>query len=414
MGLTVAIAGMVGLFAVKKGLERSVSETFQLIPGLSIMQPGAPVPLFSKLPIAWSKEVADIEGVSVVNTQIIQRANLVEGKTSISPPTLLFGTEIASRLQLKRGVYRESIKEGRFLQETDKGTNRCVVSRALAKRLKKKLGETLSIDSVQLEIVGIYHTGMVLLDVAVILDIETVRKITRFDPGSISSIYLEKSDDSISDEELKTAIENKFRGREIDSWQSKPRTGNLLFDALIWVASQSKSSSSEKKSGEKENSNSQKNAKSEKLPIEVRSANDWGEKLSEFSKDLNIFLTIMTSIGISIAILNIVNTMLMSVTERIVEFGILKANGWSRRDVLKLITFESAIVGLLGGVLGAFFGWVVTLVVNNTWPDRVHLFASPGLLLFGVVFSTFVGVLGGLYPAIWAMRMMPMDAIRRG
>jgi putative ABC transport system permease protein len=308
------------------------------------------------------------------------------------------------------------MKEGRFLQETDKGTNRCVISRALAKRLKKKLGETLSIDSVPLEIVGIYHTGMVLLDVAVILDIETVRKITRFDPGSVSSFYLEKSDDSLSDEGLKAAIENRFRGREIDSWQSTPRTGNLLFDALLWAASQSNAPSTapEKKTGQAEKSSSQKDSKSEKLPIEVRSANDWGEKLAEFSKDLNIFLTIMTSIGISIAVLNIVNTMLMSVTERIVEFGILKANGWSRRDVLKLITFESAIVGVLGGVLGAFFGWVVTLVVNNTWPDRVNLFASPGLLLFGVVFSTFVGVLGGLYPAIWAMRMMPMDAIRRG
>ena len=52
--------------------------------------------------------------------------------------------------------------------------------------------------------------------------------------------------------------------------------------------------------------------------------------------------------------------------------------------------------------------------INAAWPTRVHLFASPGLLAFSLVFSTALGVIGGLYPAIWAMRMTPMDSIRRG
>jgi putative ABC transport system permease protein len=104
----------------------------------------------------------------------------------------------------------------------------------------------------------------------------------------------------------------------------------------------------------------------------------------------------------------------MSVTERIIELGILKANGWSRTDVLKLITFESALIGLGGGLLGSLLGWLGTLIVNWNWPARVELYAGPGLLLFSVTFAVGLGILGGLYPAIWAMRMMPMDAIRRG
>ncbi len=48
--------------------------------------------------------------------------------------------------------------------------------------------------------------------------------------------------------------------------------------------------------------------------------------------------------------------MLMSVSERIIEFGVLKANGWSRGDVMKLITFESAVLGFGGGVCGAIIG----------------------------------------------------------
>ena len=106
--------------------------------------------------------------------------------------------------------------------------------------------------------------------------------------------------------------------------------------------------------------------------------------------------------------------MLMSVSERIIEFGILKANGWSHRDVLRLITFESAILGIGGGLLGSALGFIAAEVVNARWPDRIELYASPGLLLFGVIFSTVLGTLGGLYPALWAMRMQPMEAIRRG
>ena len=122
----------------------------------------------------------------------------------------------------------------------------------------------------------------------------------------------------------------------------------------------------------------------------------------------------MTSIGLVIAVLGIVNTMLMSVTERFIDFGILKANGWADRDVLLLITFESGLLGLGGGLLGALAGWIGTELINARWSDRIHLYASPQLLLFSILFSLLVGVLGGLYPAFWASRLMPMDAIRRG
>ena len=150
------------------------------------------------------------------------------------------------------------------------------------------------------------------------------------------------------------------------------------------------------------------------VPVEVRNSDDWAREFKKFSADLEIFLLLMTGIGVSIAFVGIVNTMLMSVTERFIEFGILKANGWTRYDVLRLITSESALLGLFGGISGCVVGRVGTGIINSIWPDRIHLVAGSGLLLFSAVFSTCLGILGGLYPAIWAMRMMPMDAIRRG
>ena len=154
--------------------------------------------------------------------------------------------------------------------------------------------------------------------------------------------------------------------------------------------------------------------KSQDVPLDIKTADDLADRFSELSADLDIFLTIMTSIGLTIAVLSILNTMLMSVSERIIEFGILKANGWSQREVMQLITTESALLGFAGGFVGCLTGWMLTVFVNWNWADHIQLHASPGLLLFSLSFATVLGIGGGLYPAVWATRMMPMDAIRRG
>ena len=153
---------------------------------------------------------------------------------------------------------------------------------------------------------------------------------------------------------------------------------------------------------------------SQESAVEVRDSDDWAREFKHFSEDLDIFLVLMTGIGVSIAFVGIVNTMLMSVTERFIEFGVLKANGWSNGDVLRLISFESGLLGLAGGILGCGLGFIATHAVNAYWPTRIHLYAGPRLLALSVCFSIVLGVLGGLYPAIRASRMMPMDAIRRG
>ncbi|TXT30301.1 MAG: hypothetical protein FD138_2301, partial [Planctomycetota bacterium] len=66
LGLTVAIAGMVGLFSVARGLERTFDRSFKSIPGLIVMQAGAPIPLFSRLPKDWKSDLEKVPGVHVV------------------------------------------------------------------------------------------------------------------------------------------------------------------------------------------------------------------------------------------------------------------------------------------------------------------------------------------------------------
>jgi putative ABC transport system permease protein len=115
LGLTVAIGGMVGLFSIAGGIDQLVSSTFEMIPGLLVQQRGAPVPLFSTLPAAWQEELEQMDGVAVVNPEILVRANVIEGKTIISPPRFLLGLDIPTRLRLTQGVYADCLDSDVFL-----------------------------------------------------------------------------------------------------------------------------------------------------------------------------------------------------------------------------------------------------------------------------------------------------------
>ncbi|MCA9015587.1 MAG: ABC transporter permease [Planctomycetaceae bacterium] len=430
MGLTIAIAGMVGLFSIAGGLEETVSQTFGKISGIVAMQPGAPIPLFSRIPRSWGAEITEIPGVSVVNPEIWSRVNIIEGKPVVSPPRFLFGTDLPTRLKLKKGIYREAIYEGRFLNLEDRGKLNTVISRQIAEQHHKQVGDQIEVNGQPMTIVGLYECGSILLDVAIILDIDVVRDITRFDPESVSCFYIEQSGD-LKNEVIVKNIKDQFRDRELASWQpaslalANASQSNLLKDFVKAIDQSLKGGSSqgdpkmqqpEPPPSPQVSADDTANANESEHPsaLEVRAASDWGERLETFTADLDIFLGLMTGIGVLIAMLSIINTMLMSVMERIVDFGILKANGWSNRDVMLLITAESSLLGITGGVLGGILGLVAIAIVNWKFANQVHLYASPGLLLFGVIFSTLLGILGGLYPAWWTTRMTPIDAIRRG
>jgi putative ABC transport system permease protein len=439
LGLTVAIVGMVGLFSIAEGLDRMVSSTIDRIPGLVAMQPGAPIPLFSRVPAAWGTEIARVEGVHAVSPEIWQRVNAIDGKMIVSPPRFLFGTDIDAHANLKFSIYRDAMlpERGEFLVSADKGTMHAVVSRQIAEEFDKDVGDTLKVNGHNLTITGIYHCGSLLLDVAIIVDINRVRAMTRFDPSSVSSFYVEQKQ-GVDDEDLAERITDEFRGRELDTWKpsslvAQNGSGSTVIDFAVRIEEAWKSFG-KKRPADNSPTKSEPDDKAaslpetapdtadspptlavdDDLPLEVRSAASWADRFEKMSSDLDIFLLLMTGIGVTVAVLSIVNTMLMSVSERIIEFGILKANGWSRRDVLKLVIWESGLLGFCGGVLGCLFGLIATLVVNALWPERLDLYASPQLLTFSLCFSTALGILGGGYPAFWAMRMLPMDAIRRG
>lgn len=110
----------------------------------------------------------------------------------------------------------------------------------------------------------------------------------------------------------------------------------------------------------------------------------------------------------------ILNTMLMAVFERTREIGILRALGWRRRRVLKLVLGEATLLGLVGALLGTLLGALGVRVIAAM--PMGSIFISPnlplGVLSVGVVLGLALSVTGGFYPAVRAASLDPTEALR--
>jgi putative ABC transport system permease protein len=112
--------------------------------------------------------------------------------------------------------------------------------------------------------------------------------------------------------------------------------------------------------------------------------------------------------------LSVVNTMLMSVTERYREIGLKKAVGAKTRHIIREFLSESVVIGLIGGSIGLSLGWAITTSINaGTASQNLELFLlSPSLALTALVFSVVLGGLAGVIPAFSAARLDPVTALR--
>ena len=415
LGLAVAIAGMVGLFSIREGIQNLVGQTFQNVPGSVVLSRGAPMPLFSVMPTSWGDEIQSLPEASVVTRESWARVNVINGKQIISPPRLLLGVDIPSRLRLGFGVYRDNIVAGRFLTTEDAGTTNAVVCRPIAEEFGLGVGDPITVNGQTLSIVGLAEAGSILLDVAILMDETVMRQAARIDADTVNNFYVEPAE-GFTPDELKDAAEALFVGREAPRRVSSLAGGGTLLSlsgGWIGLLEQVVGLFGGTSGGAGSNVDAGLGDGESDSPIEVTSASDWAGKAEKFTGNLDVFLSMLTAIGLLIAVLSIVNTMLMSVAERTTEFGVLRANGWSRGHIVRLICLESAAIGLLGGVIGDIAGWIGVQAVNARFPDRAHLYASPQLLAFGVLFALLLGVAGGFYPAWRAARLSPIEAIRR-
>ena len=121
-------------------------------------------------------------------------------------------------------------------------------------------------------------------------------------------------------------------------------------------------------------------------------------------------LVFISGISLLVGAIVIANIMLVSVVERTKEIGLRLAVGARKSDIRRQFLLEAILLAFGGGALGVFFGWTIALCVDafSPLPARV----TPGLIVSGLTLATITGLIAGVFPAVKASHLPPIEALR--
>jgi len=141
----------------------------------------------------------------------------------------------------------------------------------------------------------------------------------------------------------------------------------------------------------------------------ISSAESLGEQFRQIVAGVFLLVVFITSVGLLVGGVGVMNIMLMSVTERTREIGVRKAIGARKRDISFQFLTEAMTLTGVGGVMGVILSLAISFILHAIHvPSSVPLWA----ILVGVTVASSVGLFFGIYPAMKAARLDPVDALR--
>jgi putative ABC transport system permease protein len=388
LGLSIPIIAILGLFSLTHGIRTLMGNTLAKMNGLMVMRANAPAPVFSDLPVSIADELRALAGVRIVAPEVWKISPPIEGRnllaraatklltgkgaekyTSFAEAIMIEGQQLPEHLHLVSGVYVQGLLPpekggGRFLQQGDVGKPNVIISTKIARDYPntdgspKQVSDTILIAGKPFQIIGIYETGSFLIDMTIVMEIATARQLLDVDSSTVSAFYVEPKP-LIDLGDLSERITGTIDG------------------------------------------------------VQVRSMSSFNIEVGDIMGKLDLFLLLTVSLALLVGAVGIANTMLMSAMERFVEFGVMRANGWTRRNILGLVTAESALLGLLSGAAASVLAFAGIEILNSLLARfELRLELTPLLVAVSNVTAILVAAVAGLYPAWRASRMTPMDAIR--
>jgi putative ABC transport system permease protein len=257
------------------------------------------------------------------------------------------------------GFSWENVKVVTGRLPNDQNERAVVLGTSAADVLQKKIGDTVQIETEELAVVGIVDGGAFVENGSIILSLPLLQQITgNQDKISAIDVRVTPGTDEAGIQRICAEISRLIPEARAES------AGEHL------VHSQG---------------------------YRVINAMSWGTSL----------------LAVLVGVLGVTNTMLMSVSERRQEIAVLLALGWKRSRIVRMILWESAMLGFIGGLIGVLLG-VAGIQLMKKAPDIRGLLEpdlSAGLMLMAVAIAVVVGVVSGLYPAWRSSRLPPSLAL---
>lgn len=149
--------------------------------------------------------------------------------------------------------------------------------------------------------------------------------------------------------------------------------------------------------------------------VRIQDSGSMLERISESLGTITSFMTAIGAISLLVAAVSIFNVMMMSVTERIKEIGILRSIGTKRREIRRMFLYESLLLGVIGSVIGAVFSFIGGYTLTFGMIGTTEYFFMPESMVYipiGIIIGIAVCVLSGIYPAWRASNLDPIEALR--
>lgn len=257
------------------------------------------------------------------------------------------------------------IQRGRNLRVDDERS--VVLGYVLAERLRKDVGATLEVDGEPFEVVGVFESYVPAENSGLIMPLAQLQRVM-VHPGRLTGIGVILHESARSSETIE-ALRAKIEQLRLPNGRAARAVAMPTRDYVADAGH-----------------------------LRIANAMAW----------------ITSAIAVAVGTIGVLNTMLMSVTERQREISVLRAMGWRKSRVLRMILGESLLLTLVGSLFGAIAGYLLASsltympIVRGLLESRT----SPRVLFFGAVMALLVGLLGGVLPAIRGARTLPAEGLR--
>lgn len=408
MGITIGMFAFTVMGSMALKLNKMIDGGKKYITGqITVMPKGSSFMAgsASTLPVDLLNKIAKVDGVKAVEGSVslmVDEPNPDDptgASMGMSQPATIYSMDPNSNFKNMNWETLD-MKEGKAIDK-DSAENDISIGCNVALDKKWKVGDKVTIRKRDFDVVGILEKTMTGPDSYVFMNIKPARELYVEANPFLKSLKEQASKTAnISDKEL-AKLSSEARAQII---QSKSFKMEDISDSasISW----------------KDGVDSEKLAdtiKNEfKNDVLVLSPKKMGEQIDKASATMNAIIWGAALLALVVGLFSIINTMVMSISERTKEIGIKKALGASNASIAREYTIEAGLIGLLGGAVGMGLGAMTAILLNNKMASQgAEIFLIQSNFLIGVlIFSFVVGIIAGVIPAMRASKLKVVDAIR--